>query len=84
MGVSKDAAGLPWKRETTMERGGCHPFCDERSTASGSGSSYGVRLGQLVSRRVTDENRIERIYAIDPPTSYKYHFGGVRAALPAI
>ena len=83
MGVSKEAAGLPWKRETTMERGGCHYLFNENDS-SGSGSSYGVRFGQLVSRRVTDENRIERIYAIDPPTSYKYHFGGVRAALPAI
>ena len=49
MGVSREAAGLPWKRETTMERGGCHYLFNENDS-SGSG---GVRL---VWRRVTDEN----------------------------
>ena len=38
MGVSKDAAGLPWKRDTTMERGGCHYSNDEQ-------------LGQLVGAK---------------------------------
>ena len=52
MGVSKEAAGLPWKRETTMERGGCHYLFNENDS-SGSGSSCGVRL---VWRRVTGEN----------------------------
>ena len=83
MGVSREAAGLPWKRDTTMERGGCH-YLRRMVHLLRLGQLVCVRLGQLVSRRVTDENRIERIYAIDPPTSYKYHFGGVRAALPAI
>ena len=49
MGVSKDAAGLPWKRDTTMERGGCHYLFNENDS-SGSG---GVRL---VWGRVTGEN----------------------------
>lgn len=52
MGVSKEAAGLPWKRETTMERGGCHYLFNENDS-SGSGSSCGVRLAW---RRVTGEN----------------------------
>jgi hypothetical protein len=52
MGVSKDAAGLPWKRDTTMERGGCHYLFNENDS-QGSGSSCGVRL---VWRRVTGEN----------------------------
>ena len=38
MGVSKDAAGLPWKRDTTMERGGGHYSNDEQ-------------LGQLVGAK---------------------------------
>ena len=42
MGVSKEAAGLPWKRETTMERGGCHYLFNENdSSGSGGVSSYG-------------------------------------------
>ena len=52
IGVSREAAGLPWKRETTMERGGCHYLFNENDS-SGSGSSCGVRL---VWRRVTGEN----------------------------
>ena len=80
MGVSKEAAGLPWKRETTMERGGCHYLFNENSPLQG----FGQLVWRRVSRRVTDENRIEHIYGIDPPAKYQYHFGGVRAALPAI
>ena len=38
MGVSREAAGLPWKRETTMERGGCHYSNDEQ-------------LGQLIGAK---------------------------------
>ena len=58
MGVSKEAAGLPWKRETTMERGGCHPFAT---------NGHLFRLGQLVWRQVraaritARNNGIERI-----------------------
>ena len=72
MGVSKDAAGLPWKRDTTMERGGCHYLFNENDS-SGSG---GVRF---VWRRVTDEND-NVLYGIPQYLGMAeggvFHFGG--------
>ena len=73
MGVSREAAGLPWKRDTTMERGGCH-FYSTRLRL--------FRLGQLVWRqlvwrRVTDENDMYGIpQYLGMAEGGVFHFGG--------
>ena len=80
MGVSREAAGLPWKRDTTMERGGCH-YLRRMVHLLRLGQLVCVRLGQLVSRRVTDENRIERIYGMDPLLRISIILAGARACV---